>query len=256
MKLCPQCEFIYEDDQLLCDMDGKELVLEPTLTASSTKPELDHSGPLTRARSLRSGIIAVSFLAALLLASILFVCYYAFTQGVAPATRKPPSAKTADSRAPNFNPGPRGTQEGASPAALATPGASRSPQMKGEPAKADAEFQTGDSNANGARPTDERVLSPALAPATGSASASGGYKATNQHAASAKTSAPLSVHNLPTVKPLPQVKPLPKLAAPPAVKKAGNVTVPAPGTVKPKKETRVGSFLKKTARIITKPFKS
>ena len=26
MKLCPQCDFIYEDDQSFCDMDGKELV--------------------------------------------------------------------------------------------------------------------------------------------------------------------------------------------------------------------------------------
>lgn len=26
MKLCPQCDFIYEDDQLFCDMDGRELV--------------------------------------------------------------------------------------------------------------------------------------------------------------------------------------------------------------------------------------
>jgi hypothetical protein len=26
MKLCPQCDFIYEDDQNVCDMDGKELV--------------------------------------------------------------------------------------------------------------------------------------------------------------------------------------------------------------------------------------
>ena len=29
MKLCPQCEFIYEDDQNTCDMDGKELVFDP-----------------------------------------------------------------------------------------------------------------------------------------------------------------------------------------------------------------------------------
>ncbi|HEY8186258.1 MAG TPA: hypothetical protein VIF64_09330 [Pyrinomonadaceae bacterium] len=28
MKLCPQCEFIYEDDQTLCDMDGRELVYD------------------------------------------------------------------------------------------------------------------------------------------------------------------------------------------------------------------------------------
>jgi len=29
MKLCPQCDFIYEDDQSVCDMDGKELVSNP-----------------------------------------------------------------------------------------------------------------------------------------------------------------------------------------------------------------------------------
>ncbi len=33
MKLCPQCEFIYEDDQTLCDMDGKELVYDPRALA-------------------------------------------------------------------------------------------------------------------------------------------------------------------------------------------------------------------------------
>ena len=31
MKRCSQCEFVYEDDQALCDMDGGELVYEPTL---------------------------------------------------------------------------------------------------------------------------------------------------------------------------------------------------------------------------------
>ena len=30
MKLCPQCDFIYEDDQSVCDMDGKELVSSPS----------------------------------------------------------------------------------------------------------------------------------------------------------------------------------------------------------------------------------
>ena len=28
MKRCPQCEFIYEDDQSLCDMDGVLLVFD------------------------------------------------------------------------------------------------------------------------------------------------------------------------------------------------------------------------------------
>jgi hypothetical protein len=30
MKLCPQCDFIYEDEQGFCDMDGKELVYNPS----------------------------------------------------------------------------------------------------------------------------------------------------------------------------------------------------------------------------------
>lgn len=33
MKLCPQCDFIYEDDQSVCDMDGKELVPSPAVVS-------------------------------------------------------------------------------------------------------------------------------------------------------------------------------------------------------------------------------
>ena len=40
MKRCPQCEFIYEDDQSLCDMDGVLLVLDsrtlPNMNALTT----------------------------------------------------------------------------------------------------------------------------------------------------------------------------------------------------------------------------
>ena len=40
MKKCPQCEFIYEDDQSLCDMDGVLLVFDtrtlPNLHALTT----------------------------------------------------------------------------------------------------------------------------------------------------------------------------------------------------------------------------
>jgi hypothetical protein len=42
MKRCPQCEFIYEDDQSLCDMDGVLLVFDgrslPNLHALTTIP--------------------------------------------------------------------------------------------------------------------------------------------------------------------------------------------------------------------------
>lgn len=94
MKLCPQCEFIYEDDQSICDMDGKELVYDPGPlafegTVRFTSPELHEPAPLpvsltaglpasqpTRWQSRRS---AVAALAAIILAALLFVVYYART---------------------------------------------------------------------------------------------------------------------------------------------------------------------------------
>jgi hypothetical protein len=41
MKRCPQCEFIYEDDQSLCDMDGALLVFD-----SRTLPNLHALAPV------------------------------------------------------------------------------------------------------------------------------------------------------------------------------------------------------------------
>jgi len=37
MKRCPQCEFIYEDDQSLCDMDGILLVPDSRSFPESNK---------------------------------------------------------------------------------------------------------------------------------------------------------------------------------------------------------------------------
>ena len=32
MKRCPQCEFIYEDEQTMCDMDGAVLAFDTSST--------------------------------------------------------------------------------------------------------------------------------------------------------------------------------------------------------------------------------
>lgn len=94
MKLCPQCEFIYENEQSFCDMDGKELVYDPgPLTLEQTIPsrssETEESAAIPE--SLRAGVSAVQpptpqsrnsavvALAALLAAVLLFVVYYART---------------------------------------------------------------------------------------------------------------------------------------------------------------------------------
>ena len=40
MKRCPQCEFIYEDDQKCCDMDGIDLVFDHPTPSTSQKPAI------------------------------------------------------------------------------------------------------------------------------------------------------------------------------------------------------------------------
>jgi len=75
MKRCPKCEFIYEDDQSLCDMDGVLLVLDsrklPNLHALQTVPALKTSTKRNR---------AVPAFATLILALVLGMVYYVSTQ--------------------------------------------------------------------------------------------------------------------------------------------------------------------------------
>ena len=76
MKLCPQCAFIYEDNQRFCDMDGKELVHEPApvVTEQSVK-----SPPTRLAISLpaksQSRHFPFLLLGGVVLASLLSVVY-------------------------------------------------------------------------------------------------------------------------------------------------------------------------------------
>jgi len=71
MKRCPQCEFIYEDDQSHCDMDGTRLNHDthalPKLQALTTTSEADKSK--ARGRSVVS-------LATLVLVGVMAVVYY------------------------------------------------------------------------------------------------------------------------------------------------------------------------------------
>ena len=64
MKRCPQCDFIYEDDQSLCDMDGVLLVLD-----SRNLPNLHDKAQPKRNR-------AVPAFATLILALVLGMVYY------------------------------------------------------------------------------------------------------------------------------------------------------------------------------------
>ncbi|HEX6719127.1 MAG TPA: hypothetical protein VF088_18630 [Pyrinomonadaceae bacterium] len=74
MKRCPQCEFIYEDDQSLCDMDGVLLVFDgrtlPDLHALTTIPP--------RRQPKRNK--AVPAFATVVLALVLGMVYYVSTE--------------------------------------------------------------------------------------------------------------------------------------------------------------------------------
>jgi hypothetical protein len=75
MKRCPQCDFIYEDDQRLCDMDGILLVFD-----GRKLPKLNALEPNSGVspRQWRSRTVPV--IAGLILATVLAFVYYVSTQ--------------------------------------------------------------------------------------------------------------------------------------------------------------------------------
>jgi len=100
MKRCPQCEFIYEDDQSLCDMDGVLLVLDsrtlPNTNALTTVPT--KVPPPKRNR-------AVPAFATLILALVLGMVYFVSIQRRATQTVSTPAiVESAPNPAPAENP--------------------------------------------------------------------------------------------------------------------------------------------------------
>ena len=95
MKRCPQCEFIYEDDQSLCDMDGVLLVFD-----SRTLPNRHALAPVEAplvATAPKAPWRHRTFpaMAALILATVFSLVYFVSTQRTASA----PAAVSGTSRA-------------------------------------------------------------------------------------------------------------------------------------------------------------
>jgi hypothetical protein len=72
MKRCSQCDFIFEDDQELCDFDGTELTTfpEPTPFAQNISPKIQASKTVTPSPFRRLALSRAS-LTALLLAGLI-----------------------------------------------------------------------------------------------------------------------------------------------------------------------------------------
>lgn len=109
MKLCPQCEFIYEDDQSFCDMDGKELVFGSGALAfeEDTAPEgSELHDQAAAAASLTANLpppptgwqsrsTAVAAIVGIILAALLFGVYYARTHQPRPANANQATNQTS-----------------------------------------------------------------------------------------------------------------------------------------------------------------
>ena len=141
MKRCPQCEFIYEDDQSLCDMDGVLLVLDsrtlPNLHALTTVP--------VHAKSQRKNRAVPAF-ATVVLALVLGMVYYV-------STRRPTNVPTIE---------PVTLSAAPAPVAIATPEPAPSvdlapvkEEVKPQPAPAVKKASTKAASISQATPTPE-----------------------------------------------------------------------------------------------------
>lgn len=99
MKRCPQCDFIYEDDQSLCDMDGVLLVLD-----SRNLPNLHALAPISADRVQAKRNRAVPAFATLILALVLGMVYYVSIHRR--AAQNPETPASAAEAAPVVNPTP------------------------------------------------------------------------------------------------------------------------------------------------------
>jgi hypothetical protein len=84
MKRCPQCEFIYEDEQSLCDMDGALLVFDartlPNVALAPVDMPIIEAAPRAHWRHRTFPAVA-----ALILASVFSLVYFVSTQRRVPA---------------------------------------------------------------------------------------------------------------------------------------------------------------------------
>jgi hypothetical protein len=180
MKRCPKCEFVYEDDQRFCDMDGIELAFNSRPLTSEENASLEPAVP--PAKSQRRSLALVAVIAAL--GTLLFVGYHTFRHATAPKKTNQSPAKVTNNLQLAPNP------EIAQPAATATPSPSPSPIR----------------NLKAANTTSPNV---------------------NSSEARSRTSASKQEKKQ-----------------------------PRPESANQKKESKVGSILKKTGRFLKKPFKS
>lgn len=205
MKRCPECDFVYEDEQSLCDMDGSRLDFD--------------SQPLPRLQALvpaQTAVIEKNFwrgriipaLATLVLATVLGLVYYVSTQRQFPMQQQSAAASRQPQQIPTVT-----------------------------------SSQATDENANvepaNAAETDGQVAAPSAEPSEAQAKPISADAKSAERRQSRVAEVPKKVVNVKSM-PAPLKVPQP---------------TPTPKVVTEKKDSTVGDFLKKTGRLLKKPFK-
>jgi hypothetical protein len=244
MQRCPQCEFVYEDDERFCDMDGSVLVHEalslplPPLAEVTGEPQT-----AAATRSWRN--LAIPAIGGVFLAALLFTGYQAATHGWfrREVSRPVANAQAASRSLPTFKPEPSPANE-ESPRAVDTPrdeAASEPPQARalGAPLSSGPVKAAG-SNQHGRGPVFIHLTNGAVIKADEAWEKREGiwyrqagvvtFLKRNRARAIERPASPRS--------------------ATPSDRKASGAESTAP-----KKEGRVNSILKTTGRILRRPFK-
>jgi hypothetical protein len=100
MKLCPQCEFIYEDEQAFCDMDGKELVFGAASLAMErviTPPTRLNINIPPKSRSRSFPILVAIALVLVAILSFLYLLRFHRSESVSASPPSVTSSKTTTS---------------------------------------------------------------------------------------------------------------------------------------------------------------
>lgn len=231
MKRCSQCEFLYEDDQNVCDMDGQALIHDNGLTLPPSQTQaLLRVTPSGIKRSAFHGV-ALPAGVGLLLAGLFSVGFY-----VSPASSEPEviSAQIAQQ---NQN---ASTVEG-SLASSAESGVSAFELQ----ASAEPDAENVNSTTSAVRSDDVQARS----------------DRSNANAVDPRVVISRGLPPLPRIRPLPRLPDAKPLARRPG--NAGTITTSATTTTRRptatdpsiRKNSKVSSFLKKTGRVLSKPFR-
>jgi hypothetical protein len=243
MKRCPQCEFIYEEGQRLCDMDGVELVHDPV--------ELPRNGP-SKQRKVAKSILQLFAIAlpAMLLGSVLVYGSMAQNaQTTQPAEGIDASETTADVDAsapaepPSQTLGDAPTAETTKPDEPSVQSA-EADDSQGSANKSSSSEPSTPSDTSSAPPTAQRYPDNA----TDGNSTMKGPRLNDAGEAPSRTAT--SRDGKPIIEP-----------SQPAARREARKPRPAaasqnsqPKNAHQSKSTKIGTFLKKTGRFLKKPF--